>query len=1165
MRAFLIYHAKVVSLRRILWACPSKSRQLTTLLTSNNTIMRKLFLLIPLLAFALLANADVINVAPGNNTIRYAIASSSTKDGDVLVLAGGTYTDDNYIEFNKSVEVRAAVGETPIVQLFTYIKVAEGKDVTIKDVVFDGNGQGSYSYTIRQYNVHSLTLEGCEFRNMKNIVIYGPADSHTGSLTVNNCYFHNNQKQAIFFEASTTEGTETCDELTVTNSTFANTTALTDWRSIIEARPFSTASSTTSDAIKVVIDHCTFYNNPCVDSGHANIRTANLSDVTVSNCIFVHPTEIAQRATYCTGGGNINNCLTYNYTAEGTKGHAYGATVNAASVVADPLFNDLANNKYTFDGNWVTMSLSPARGAATDGSDLGDPRWYSNEVLPSTDFVAPYQFVGTKAKLSGNIWYDDVNEYLYYNNKSTNGTAMWKIHAERACVVGVAPNLHAGSPTVHKLKVNILDADGNSVGELSEQTSTLPGSISIPAEGDYTIILNDDQAWTSAQVDNITLAYVGGAIVTVPAEELVGTEAVLVNEGHLKVSKLANGDLKYGDNGNPLDEYVYWNINATKRGNMKVTLNVVAPTEGSASTHDFLVELYSDLSGSPIASSAEAAETSGTGARVLPDAINIPSAGNYFVKLTNQKQWSSAILHSIEFEYLGGETITVPAEALIGEEAVIVDAGHLKVSKLANGDLKYGDNGHPLDEYVYWNINATKYGRMNVTANVVAPTEGSASGHQFLVELYSDLSGSPIASSAEAEATSATGAITMPALNIPATGNYIIKLTNQKQWSSAILHSIEFAYAGGEVADVPGQIVAADAMLLKEDGGTLKMYINDDGDLQYGNNGYNLTEYAVWNINATEACEMIVTLNIAHNGHLFTVELYDGTTLLGSAVEADATKWDEGDIDLDDHLTIPTAGSYTIKLINRQQYSGGAIHGITFTKYIPATVVTMNDTDAGTDAWSAYVGGAAVNVTVNRTILGGMYNAICLPFALTNSQVKATFGNDVELYYLNGATLENEVLDMQFAVANDIYQGTPYLIKTSSNVVNPTFNGVSIILDEASTTFHTGWPVSFVGTFVQTTIDADGQNMLIYSNNQVGFPDANKTLKGFRAYFHLSSPSLAPSIKTARIITPNNTPTVINLVNGQQSSAQSQKLLIDGRLIIVRDGVQYNVIGARVK
>ena len=1134
--------------------------------------MRKLFLLIPLLTFALMAKADVTSIDNSTpDALRLALHYAN--DGDIIEMAGGVYeeSNSNYIAFNaKSVTVRAAAGENVIIKPHVPFTVSGGARAEIQNVKIDASELctlSSYSHLFYASDAtanNRLILNGCEIYGyaLNNSMIYCATDCALDALTFNNCYFHNIHKSCVFI-ANTTNPID----VTITNSTFAKITTESGYSAgILDVR--ATSGS-------LLVDHCTFYDVEAMNTDYAAIGKVGMaSGAVVSNCIFALSASGASTNRTIRDKVAANNCLVFNYTTDS----GYGMQSNVTKTncfIADPLFNDLANNKYTYAGNWVTMNISPARGAATDGSDLGDPRWYSDEVLPESNFITPYTFVGEKAVISGNIWYDDTNDNLYYNDKSDCGTAKWKIRATRAGVVKATLNMTDGSSSGHIFRVEILDANGNQVDEVAEPAQSshdgnidLPNTLSIPAAGAYTIILHNDKSWSSAKIDGITLAYVGGAVVAVPAEELVGTEAVLVDNGHKKVYKLANGDLQYDDNGTPLGEYVYWNINATKRGNMKVTLNVVAPTEGSASTHDFLVELYSDLSGSPIASSAEAAATSGTGAKVLPDAINIPATGSYIIKLTNRTQYSSAILHSIEFEYLGGATITVPAEALIGEEAVLVDGGHLKVSKLANGDLKYGDNGYPLEEYVYWNINATKYGRMNVTANVVFDTEKDAehqSSHQFLVELYSDLSGSPIASSAEDEATSATGAITMPAFNIPATGNYIIKLTNQKQWSSAILHSIEFAYAGGEVADVPGQIVGVDAMLLKEEGGTLKMYINDDGDIQYGNNGYNLTEYAVWNINATEAGEMIVTLNITNTGHLFTVELYDGATLKSSVAEPDANEWRGGNIELEDHLTIPAAGSYTIKLINREQYSGGAIHGITFTKYVPATAVTMSDEDAGPDAWSTYVDGDAVNVTVNRTILGGMLNAICLPFALNGSQVKAAFGNDVQWYYLNEASLENEVLDLQFAAADDIYQGTPYLIKTSSDVVNPTFNGVSIVLDEASSTYHTGWPISFQGTFVQTTIAADGQNMLIYANNQVGFPDSDKLLKGFRAYFRLSSASLAPSIKTARIITPNNTPTVIDLVNGQQSSAQSQKLLIDGRLIIVRDGVQYNVIGARVK
>lgn len=1190
--------------------------------------MKKLFLLIPALILSMMMNAKVTTIGPDDptatvdNTLISALSSAS--DDDVIILKGGFYNESSdYLVFDKNVEVRAADGATPVIQLTTYIKVQGGKHPIISGLTFDGSAQGSrdqyFKFTDSNDNelelnnctfndvkknifrcesgkkfaslevnnckfINSLSnvmklesstcgsarFDGCEFSGTADIVINGKVGSHLDECVVNNCYFHDNAKQSIYFEASGTEGTETCDELTVTNSTFANTTALTNWISVIDIRPYSTASETVSDAIKVTVDHCTFYNNPCVDSGHANIRTHFLSDVSVSNSIFMHPTELAQRATYCDGGGTVSNCIAYNFTKDPSNyAHAWGPTVTSCAI-ADPLFTDAANGDFSFAGDWTTMELSPARGAANDGSDLGDPRWYSAEVLPTSNFVAPYTFVGAKAIFSGNISYNDVDEYIYYNNKSVCGTAKWKIHATRACNVKATLNMTDGSSSGHIFRVELLDANGNHVDEVAEPAQSshdgnidLPNTLAIPAEGDYTVILHNDQSWSSAKINSFTLAYVGGAVVTIPAEELLGTEAVLVNEGSLKVSKLENGDLKYGDNGTPDGEYVYWNINATKRGNMKVTLNVVAPGEGDPSGHQFLVELYSNLSGEPISSSAEASATSGTGARVLPNPINIPATGNYIVKLTNQKQWSSAILHSIQFEYLGGETMTIPAEALIGEEAVLVDEGHLKVSKLANGDLKYGDNGNPLDEYVYWNINATKYGRMNVTANVVAPAEGDPSGHQFLVELYTDLNESPIASSAEAESTSATGAIAMPALNIPATGNYIVKLTNQKQWSSAILHSIEFAYAGGEVVAVPGQILGADALLEKS--GSKYMIRTEEGYLKSSNNGSPTSEWAVWNITAS-AGTMNVTLNldpVTSSGHNYRVELYEGEVLKDYTQELETAELSDavhskGDVALEKQLVIPANGTYTIKLINRTQWSSMILQGITFEEVVAPTVVVLDEAATDNSTWVANVGGDAVNVQLTRTFKGGVYNSICVPFAASMSQIKAAFGDDVELIYLSETSLEGDMLNLIFADAPDIYQGTPYLIKPSADVVNPEFEGVELLAEEGDATGTAA--VDFIGTFVKKDIAANASNLYLGTDNKLYFSDNAVTIKGLRAYFHVKG--AASAAKRARIVAPNNMPTAIDLVNSENKAI---KHIENGQVVIIRDGIRYNVMGIRLQ
>ena len=797
--------------------------------------MKKLFLLIPALILSVMMNATNVTISPetleSDNNIRAALNGTA----DTIFLNDGEYIQVNQIHLKRNVVLKAVANANPIIRLKYYCDFIDGAKVTFDGVKFDGSVSGQQGF--RTYNASTgkeLRLKNCEFYGFTKAVVSGDKTEYTmDSCIIDNCYFHNNSYAAINFPASTIDGQQTCYGLKITNSTFANNDATADYLSIVDIRSYGLAE--TND-IEVLVDHCTFYNNITKNSDYASIGTRIITNSTISNCIFAHSEAYERRATYLYAGSAIN-CLTYNLTKDASQdGHTW-MTTRVNCFTADPLFTDAANDDYTFANNWVTMNISPACGAASDGTDLGAPRWYSNPIVPSSNFIAPYAFVGAKAVITGNISYDDVNDNIYYSDKSANGTAKWKIHATRACNVKATLNMTDGSSSGHIFRVELLDANGNHVDEVAEPAQSshdgnidLPNTLAIPAEGDYTVILHNDQSWSSAKINSFTLAYVGGAVVTVPAEELLGTEAVLVNEGSLKVSKLENGDLKYGDNGSPLTEYVYWNINATKLGDMKVTLNVVAPGEGDPSGHEFLVELYSNLSGEPISSSAEASATSGTGARVLPNPINIPATGNYIVKLTNKKQWSSAILHSIQFEYLGGATITVPANELIGEEAVLVDEGHLKVSKLANGDLKYGDNGNPLDEYVYWNINATKYGRMDVTANVVAPEVGDPSSHQFLVEVYANLNESPIATSAEPASTSATGEVHMPALNIPATGNYIVKLTNQKQWSSAILHSIEFAYAGGEVADVPGQILGADALLEKYP--TLRFIDNPEFNLE---------------------------------------------------------------------------------------------------------------------------------------------------------------------------------------------------------------------------------------------------------------------------------------------------------------------------------------------
>ena len=170
---------------------------------------------------------------------------------------------------------------------------------------------------------------------------------------------------------------------------------------------------------------------------------------------------------------------------------------------------------------------------------------------------------------------------------------------------------------------------------------------------------------------------------------------------------------------------------------------------------------------------------------------------------------------------------------------------------------------------------------------------------------------------------------------------------------------------------------------------------------------------------------------------------------------------------------------------------------------------------------------------------------------------------------MNTAEFEEEggILDLNFedVSSSGIYQGTPYIIKPSQNIVNPVFENVEIL-----STTHAGTTernkADFIGTFIATSIPAGENNLFLGPNDLLYFSQTATPIKGMRAYFHVKVPGAANAIKRARIVGPNNVPTGIEFVNGEfQNLNGSVKTIENGQLIIIRDGVRYNVMGAKIQ
>lgn len=150
-----------------------------------------------------------------------------------------------------------------------------------------------------------------------------------------------------------------------------------------------------------------------------------------------------------------------------------------------------------------------------------------------------------------------------------------------------------------------------------------------------------------------------------------------------------------------------------------------------------------------------------------------------------------------------------------------------------------------------------------------------------------------------------------------------------------------------------------------------------------------------------------------------------------------------------------------------------------------------------------------VNVKVKRTINASEWSTICLPFAMSEAQVKTAFGNDVELKDFAGYESETDADDnivgikVKFNNATAIEANHPYVLKVSSAITEFTVDGVDITPEDEPTVAAVKrtkkqWS-EMIGTYVaETPID---ENCLFLSGNKFYYSKGKTKMKAFRGYF----------------------------------------------------------------
>ena len=326
--------------------------------------MKKLSLFLATLACCFAMQAAVHTCTPATNSLSWCLTQA-----DTLILTDGVYEEAYTIDFEKpGVLLKAAEGAKPVIKLTgAWTTFGLYATTTFDGITFDGTNVCYYPISSYGSDAGTYTFKNCEFTGWMYWAIsnHYEANTHVDSVLIENCIFHDAAGSAVYFNDDAPAGEHSCAYFEMKNTTLYNLVE-DEYVGVIHV---SSRSEATGAQNKVVIDHITMYDCTTPDLGGITIRKT--SDLSITNSIVAYSTNTDQYAFYIYGG-NVTNTLYYNGKAKS------GPTYTGCLKDKDPMF------VYPEGGNFNLRPGSPALGAATDGTNIGDTRWGEAALVPVT-------------------------------------------------------------------------------------------------------------------------------------------------------------------------------------------------------------------------------------------------------------------------------------------------------------------------------------------------------------------------------------------------------------------------------------------------------------------------------------------------------------------------------------------------------------------------------------------------------------------------------------------------------------------------------------------------------------------------------------------------------------------------------------------------------------
>lgn len=175
-----------------------------------------------------------------------------------------------------------------------------------------------------------------------------------------------------------------------------------------------------------------------------------------------------------------------------------------------------------------------------------------------------------------------------------------------------------------------------------------------------------------------------------------------------------------------------------------------------------------------------------------------------------------------------------------------------------------------------------------------------------------------------------------------------------------------------------------------------------------------------------------------------------------------------------------------------------------------------------------------ISISLNRKLVKGVWNTICLPFDVSEAQAKSVFGADVRIAALNVESKGNTLM-FDNKTAEGIKAAVPYLIMPSEVKADNQYEFYNVSIKPENVTPAAAVSTSdgfvFKGIYNKVDITQDINNPKSYAaflgaNNTLFKAKSGSTTKGFRAYFAIPNSTATSAL---RVVVDGNATSIKNI------------------------------------